>query len=263
MDQQSKKIMNKLTVEQIKTQLAENYSDKLLASLMHDSRKSVLRLVKQAQKKQLKLKKAQQAFEQRFFYEKKFWAAGQELVAGIDEVGRGPLAGPVVAAAVILPHDFDLLQVNDSKQLTRHLREKLYRQIFERAVAIGIGVADNQLIDQINIYQATRIAMKKAVAELEVKPQQLIIDAMQIDCRQIPQLKLIKGDAKSNSVAAASIVAKVWRDQLMASYAETYPGYGFAQNAGYGTAQHLTALKRYGVTPIHRLSFAPVAQYLK
>ncbi|WP_281164953.1 ribonuclease HII [Liquorilactobacillus sicerae] len=253
---------NKLTIKQIKAKLKQHYSTELVASLAADPRIGVQRLVLQARRLQEKQQAVQQKFAQRFVYEQKFWQAGKQLVAGIDEVGRGPLAGPVVAAAVILPHDFSILEVNDSKQLSPHLREKLSHKILAEALAVGIGIADNRQIDQLNIYQATRIAMKKAVANLKIQPQQLIIDAMQIETA-IPQLKLIKADAKSNSVAAASIVAKVWRDRLMVSYDEIYPGYGFAKNAGYGTAQHLAALKNQGITPIHRLSFAPVAKVAK
>lgn len=253
---------DKLTIKQIKAELKQHYSNELVASLTADRRIGVQKLVQQAQRWQARQQIAQQKFAQRFVYEKKFWQAGKQLVAGIDEVGRGPLAGPVVAAAVILPHDFSILAVNDSKQLSSHLREELSSQILATALAVGIGVADNQQIDQLNIYQATRIAMKQAVAALKILPQQLIIDAMQIETA-IPQLKLIKADAKSNSVAAASIVAKVWRDHLMAEYDKIYSGYGFAQNVGYGTAQHLAALKSQGITPIHRLSFAPVAKVAK
>ncbi|MFT9213966.1 ribonuclease HII [Liquorilactobacillus ghanensis] len=247
---------NELTVKDIKKILNDQPTEQQLERFKNDPRKGVQHLLQQFYQKLLRRQEKQQAFALRFKYEKSFWDAGK-LVAGIDEVGRGPLAGPVVAAAVILPQDFAIYQVNDSKQLSRKLREELYPQILLQAQAVGIGVADNRLIDKINIYQATRVAMKKAVNSLNLMPQQLIIDAMQIDS-DIPQLKLIKGDAQSNSVAAASIVAKVWRDHLMEFYDHLYPGYDFAANAGYGTKAHLAGLKAQGVTPIHRLTFTPV-----
>ena len=192
--------------------------------------------------------------------ERSFWNQGIEFVAGIDEVGRGPLAGPVVSAAVVLPHDFYLVDVNDSKQLSEKKREELYKQILEQAIAVGVGVADAHEIDELNIYQATRKAMLQAVQSLQVQPQQLIIDAMEIDT-SIPQLKLIKGDAKSASVSAASIVAKEYRDHLMQFYDCIYPGYDFGHNVGYGTKTHLQGLQQNGITPTHRQSFEPVRKY--
>ena len=164
-------------------------------------------------------------------------------------------------AAVILPHDFNLVAVNDSKQLSAPLREHLYGQILSQAVAVAVGTASNELIDRINIYEATRVAMKEAVDHLAVTPSHLIVDAMQVPV-VLPQERLIKGDAKSASVAAASIVAKVFRDRLMQFYDELYPGYGFGQNAGYGTKEHLAGLDCQGVTPIHRRTFSPVAKRL-
>ncbi len=157
-----------------------------------------------------------------FFYERKYRQEGHQLIAGVDEVGRGPLAGPVVTCAVILPEDFDVIEVNDSKQLSDHQREQLYPQILDQAIAVGVGMQSAQQIDQLNIYQATRVAMLQAVTQLRVQPDQLLIDAMQIDS-DIPQLKLIHGDAKSVSIGAASIVAKVFRDHLMQSYDVLYP----------------------------------------
>ncbi|WP_201330378.1 ribonuclease HII, partial [Lactobacillus nasalidis] len=186
------------------------------------------------------------------------WQQGQ-LVAGVDEVGRGPLAGPVVAAAVVLPQDFSLLEVNDSKKLSPQKRLALYPQILAQAVAVGVGVMDNQVIDRINIYEADRQAMKQAVEALSVRPAALLVDAMNVPV-ELPQVELIKGDAKSNSIAAASIVAKVFRDSLMDDYARLYPQYAFDHNAGYGTKDHLNALRKYGPTPIHRLTFSPVSE---
>ncbi len=178
-----------------------------------------------------------------------------KLIAGIDEVGRGPFAGPVYAAAVILPRDEEILYLNDSKKLSEKKREELYDVIMEKAVAVGIGFRDNKRIDEINILQATFEAMRDAVANLKEKPDLLLNDAVIIPMINIEQVKIIKGDAKSVSIAAASIVAKVTRDRYMAGLDKEYPGYGFAKNKGYGTAEHIKALKELGPTPVHRRSF--------
>lgn len=243
---------------QLRADLADvtTVTDARLISLRADDRKGAQQLYQQIQRRLAKQAAAEAAFQERLHYERPFWARG-ERVAGVDEVGRGPLAGPVITCAAILPPDFDVPLVNDSKQLTPKERERLYPIILAKAEAVSIGVASPQLIDQLNIYQATRVAMQRAVLGLGIAPQHLIVDAMQIPV-DLPQTRLIKGDAKSASVAAASIVAKVFRDHLMVSYDRLYPGYGFAQNAGYGTAEHLTGLADRGVTPIHRRSFAPV-----
>ncbi|WP_203641158.1 ribonuclease HII [Levilactobacillus andaensis] len=235
-------------------------ADPRLDSLAVDSRKGAQQLLGQIKRRLAKAAAAEAAFQHRLHYERPFWERGQ-LVAGIDEVGRGPLAGPVVTSAVILPPDFDIPLVNDSKQLTPKERERLYPLILAQAQAVSIGIGSPQLIDQINIYQATRVAMQRAVLGLGLAPQHLIVDAMQIPV-DLPQTRLIKGDAKSASVAAASIVAKVYRDHLMATYDQLYPGYGFAQNAGYGTAEHLAGLADRGVTPIHRKTFSPVQKII-
>lgn len=249
-----------MKISEIKQKLNDNPSPEFVKELENDQRKGVQVAIQQFYKRQMKIKKQRIEFEKRFHFEKEFWDQGIDLVAGIDEVGRGPLAGPVVSAAVILPHDFDLVEVNDSKQLSDKKRKNLYPLILEKAIAVGIGVADNKLIDEINIYQATKVAMKEALLNLNTLPQQLIIDAMEIDT-SIPQLKLIKGDAKSISVSAASIVAKEYRDNLMIEYDKKYPGYDFANNVGYGTKKHLEGLKTLGVTPIHRKTFEPVAKF--
>lgn len=235
-------------------------NDPLFAQYATDSRAGVQKLITTTQHRLTKLATEKRAFEQRFFYERQFRQQGHQLIAGIDEVGRGPLAGPVVTCAVILPEDFDVIEVNDSKQLSDHQREHLYPQILDQAIAVGIGMASAQQIDQLNIYQATRVAMLAAVNQLQVQPDQLLIDAMQIDT-DIPQLKLIHGDAKSVSIGAASIVAKVFRDHLMQSYDILYPGYEFSHNAGYGTKAHLQGLADLGPSKIHRRTFAPVSNY--
>ncbi|MFT9004796.1 MAG: ribonuclease HII [Liquorilactobacillus hordei] len=245
------------SISEIKTLIANSPSQELLQELVNDTRKGVQNLLIQYQKREDKKQVELKKFKQRFNYEQAFWQEGKQLVCGVDEVGRGPLAGPVVAAAVILPHDFDLIEVNDSKQLTGKTRERLYSQIINQALSFSIGISDNYEIDTVNIYQAARIAMLRAVMGLSLKPQQLIIDAMEIDS-PIEQLKLIKADSKSVSVAAASIVAKVWRDHLMNFYDRLYPQYDFKSNDGYGTRKHLDALNIYGVTPLHRRSFEPI-----
>lgn len=186
-------------------------------------------------------------------YEREYAVCGN--ICGIDEVGRGPLAGPVVAGAVILPKDCDILYINDSKKLSEKKREELYDVIMEKAVATGIGLVSNERIDEINILQATYEAMRMAISKLEVKPDILLNDAVKIPGVKIPQVPIIKGDAKSASIAAASIVAKVERDHFMEKMDEKYPGYGFAGNKGYGSAEHIEALKKLGPTEIHRRSF--------
>lgn len=218
-----------------------------------DERKSVQELVTKARRQIETYEKECARMERMFEYEKQY--AEYSYICGIDEVGRGPLAGPVVAGAVILPEDCRLLYLNDSKQLTAKKREELYPQIMEQAVAVGLGSVSPERIDEINILQATYEAMREAIHKLGVKPDILLNDAVtipQVDIRQIP---IVKGDAKSASIAAASIVAKVTRDRLMVQYDELYPQYGFASNMGYGAAAHIEALKKYGPAPIHRRSF--------
>jgi ribonuclease HII len=177
------------------------------------------------------------------------------LVCGIDEAGRGPLAGPVVAGAVIFDPDCDILYINDSKKLSAAKREELYDEIMDKAFAVGVGIATPQRIDEINILQATYEAMRMAIAELGVTPDVLLNDAVTIPAVEIPQVPIIKGDAKSFSIGAASIIAKVTRDRMMIEYDKQYPEYGFAGHKGYGTKEHYEALRTYGVTPIHRRSF--------
>ena len=188
-------------------------------------------------------------------YENALREAGARYIAGVDEVGRGPLAGPVVTAAVILPADFDVLGVDDSKKLSEKKREELFDLIKEKAVAWAIGMRDPERIDAINILEATKEAMIDAILGLDVEPDHILIDALTLPGVPIPQTGIVKGDAKSVSIAAASILAKVTRDRMMVEYEKTYPGYGFAQNKGYGTAAHYAGLKALGLTPIHRRSF--------
>ena len=187
------------------------------------------------------------------FYEKKY--SGYERICGIDEAGRGPLAGPVVAGAVILPKDCEILGVDDSKKLSAKKRELLYDEIMEKAVAVSVGIVSPERIDEINILQATYEAMREAAAGLGTEPDILLNDAVTIPEVVIPQVPIVKGDAKSVSIAAASIIAKVTRDRIMVEYESRFPGYGFASNKGYGSAEHIEALRRLGPSPIHRNSF--------
>ena len=204
-------------------------------------------------KKQEKLEKELVRLETMKVYENEYSMC--EYICGIDEVGRGPLAGPVVAGAVILPKDVTILYLNDSKKLSEKKRELLYDEIMEKAIATGIGMASPARIDEINILQATYEAMREAISSLKVRPDILLNDAVTIPEVEIPQVPIIKGDAKSVSIAAASIIAKVTRDRLMAEYDSVLPGYDFASNKGYGTKAHIAGLKELGPTPIHRQSF--------
>ena len=186
-------------------------------------------------------------------FEKEY--SDHQAICGIDEVGRGPFAGPVVAGAVILPKDHPILYLNDSKKLSEKKREELYEVILKEAVATGIGMASPARIDEINILQATYEAMRMAISTLSVQPDLLLNDAVTIPEIEIMQIPIIKGDAKSVSIAAASILAKVTRDRLMVEYEKVFPGYDFASNKGYGTKAHIEGLKKFGPTPIHRMSF--------
>ena len=205
------------------------------------------------QRKLEKLQKERERLEAMRSFEHQY--EGYGAVCGIDEVGRGPLAGPVVAGAVILPTDCEILYLNDSKKLSEKKRDLLYDEIMEKAVATGIGVISPARIDEINILQATYEAMRMAISNLKVQPSVLLNDAVTIPLVELPQVPIIKGDAKSVSIAAASIIAKVTRDHMMVEYEEIYPGYSFASNKGYGSAQHIAALKELGPTPIHRRTF--------
>ncbi|MBP3876910.1 MAG: ribonuclease HII [Lachnospiraceae bacterium] len=201
----------------------------------------------------LRLEKETARTESLMVYERRFASKGR--IAGIDEVGRGPLAGPVCACAVILPSDHLILWLNDSKKLSAKKRESLYEVIMAEAVSLGMAMEPPEVIDDINILQATYSAMRKAVMSMKVQPEFLLNDAVTIPGIEIPQCPIIHGDASSVSIAAASIVAKVTRDRLMEEYDALYPMYGFARNKGYGTAEHIAALKKYGPCPIHRRSF--------
>lgn len=227
--------------------------DDIIMSYQDDDRAGVKKLCDSARKKIEAYNNEIIRTEHLKEYEKKYEHLG--YVCGIDEVGRGPLAGPVVTCAVILPKDCKILYLNDSKQLSAQKREELYEVIMREAISVGIGYNSPERIDEINILQATYEAMRESISKLSVKPDVLLNDAVTIPGVDIKQVPIIKGDAKSVSIAAASIVAKVTRDRLMVEYDKVYPGYGFASNKGYGSADHIAALKKLGKTPIHRNSF--------
>lgn len=194
-------------------------------------------------------------------FENELYESGIKYIAGIDEVGRGPLVGPVVTAAVILPRDFYDERINDSKKLTEKKRELLYDVIMENAVSVGIGISSEDVIDDINILEATKKAMIEAVNNLSVKPEHLLIDAVKLNV-DIPQTSIIKGDAKSESIAAASIIAKVTRDRMMIELDKEHPEYDFKHNKGYGTKKHIEAIEKYGILKEHRKTFAPCDKYV-
>ena len=231
----------------------EDELPKLIDIYGDDPRSGVLKLVESGKKRLEALKKERDRIEKLRVYEKQY--EGYEYICGIDEVGRGPLAGPVVAGAVILPKGCRILYINDSKQLSEKKREELYQVIQEQALCCAVGYATPERIDEINILQATYEAMRDAVNKLVPMPDILLNDAVKIPGMSIPQVPIIKGDAKSITIGAASIIAKVTRDRLMAGYARIFPEYDFASNKGYGSSAHIQALKKYGPTPIHRKSF--------
>lgn len=245
--------MSKKITEIAEEFLSASSREPLYAQYAEDARQGVQKLIEKYKKQDAALKKERERLEHMRSFEREYAAKG--LICGIDEAGRGPLAGPVVAGAVILPPDCEILYLNDSKQLSAKKRELLYDEIMEKAVAVGIGMSSPARIDEINILQATYEAMQEAVAKLGVVPDLLLNDAVTIPKMKIAQVPIIKGDAKSVSIAAASIIAKVTRDRLMEEYDQVLPGYGFAQNKGYGSREHIDALKENGPTPIHRRSF--------
>ena len=247
------------TIKEVKERLAmiDELDHPLFEELILDGRAGVQAAISKRKRELQKQVDEDLRLEKMLAYEKELYTQGIHLIAGVDEVGRGPLAGPVVAAAVILPKNCKIPGLNDSKKIPKSKHKEIYEAVLQNAVAIGIGVKDNHVIDQVNIYEATKLAMMEAIGQLEPQPQHLLIDAMRLDL-PISQTSIIKGDANSLSIAAASIVAKVTRDQMMEEFDREYPGYDFAQNAGYGTANHLAGLDQLGVTPIHRRSFEPV-----
>ncbi|MGT2771320.1 ribonuclease HII [Streptococcus marimammalium] len=248
-----------LTIKEIKSLLTpiNEIDDPIFQKFSDDKRIGVQNLI-QKKRKEIKQEKDElKRLEQMLSYERNLYQKGFSFVCGVDEAGRGPLAGPIVAAAVILPINTIIDGLNDSKKIPKKKHKAIYQLVMDKALSIGISIIDNNVIDDINIYQASKLAMLDAVSKLDTIPDFLLIDAMSLDC-DIPQEAIIKGDAKSLSIAAASIVAKVTRDQLMSDYHIQYPAYDFVNNAGYGTKTHLDAIKNHGITPIHRKSFEPI-----
>ena len=195
-------------------------------------------------------------------YERKLKEKGIHLIGGIDEVGRGPLVGPVVAACVILPDHFSLDGLTDSKKLSEKKREEFYDKIMDQAIAVGVGIIDEKKIDEVNIYEATKLAMKEAVRNCKIKPEHVLIDAMPLDI-EIPTTSIIKGDIKSITISAASVIAKVVRDRMLVELDKKYPMYDFKNNKGYPTKKHLEAIEKYGIINEHRRSYGPVKKYLE
>ncbi|MBJ8026642.1 ribonuclease HII [Bacillus cereus group sp. N21] len=256
--------MQKITIQEAECVLQEikNEEDERFQVLLKDERKGVQKLILKWYKQKELAQKEKEKFLEMSKYEKALREKGLTYIAGIDEVGRGPLAGPVVTAAVVLPEDFYTPGLNDSKKLSEAKRERFYDEIKEQAIAIGVGIVSPQVIDEINIYQATKRAMLDAIANLACTPEHLLIDAMKLPT-PIPQTSIIKGDAKSISISAASIIAKVTRDRMMKELGKEHPAYGFEQHMGYGTKQHLQAIEMYGVLEEHRKTFAPIKDMIQ
>ena len=230
----------------------------LFEKYKEDTRSGVRKLLEQLHKKEEAYQKELLRTEKMKEFERKYEDLG--YVCGIDEVGRGPLIGSVVAACVVLPRDFVLEGLTDSKKLSEKKRDEFYKVIEDKAIAIGIGIVDERKIDEVNIYEATKIAMKEAIKNTGIKLDHVLIDAMPLDI-DVDTTSIIKGDAKSISIAAASVIAKVTRDKMMYDLDKIYPMYDLAHNKGYGTKKHIEAIKKYGITKYHRLSYKPVSDY--
>ncbi len=231
--------------------------NEIFEELSADRRASVQRLLRRYSKELAE----RQRLKELYHYEYEAQQEGAAYIAGVDEAGRGPLAGPVVVAAAILPVGLYIPKLNDSKKLSAKVRDELFDIIKEKAIAYAIATVDEKIIDRDNIYRATVGGMYEAVGKLDPQPQKVLVDAVPLDRLKMPSLSLIKGDARSASIAAASVLAKVTRDRFMEEYDREYPEYGFARHKGYGTADHLAALKEFGPCPIHRRSFSPVSEY--
>lgn len=245
------------SIAEIKAELLESSGtrrEELLAACAQDERKGVRNLVEFIRKKERALEREKHRLEEMKYFERKY-AGGYQIICGVDEAGRGPLAGPVVAGACVLPLDAQILYLNDSKKVNPNRREALFDEIREKAVSYGVGIVSPERIDKINILQATYEAMAQAVLQLNVRPDLLLVDAVTIPQLSVTQMGIVRGDAKSVSIAAASILAKVTRDRLMVEYDRMYPEYGFAGHKGYGSAAHVDAIREFGPCPIHRRTF--------
>ena len=262
-DLQRVKKMKLVTIAEVEQQLTnlKTESDPFFKKIQLDERKGVQQLIHRWQKRMEQERQLQDKFIEMKVYENKWRAEGYKYIAGVDEVGRGPLAGPVVAAAVVLPEDFFLPGIDDSKKISEKKRNEYDEIIRREAIAVSVAKIDAAEIDRVNIYEATKKAMIAAIVSLDPNPEVLLIDAMKLETPFVVE-SIIKGDAKSVSIAAASIVAKVARDSLMVELSKQFPEYGFQQNMGYGTREHIQAIQRHGITPYHRKSFAPVKDWL-
>lgn len=249
-------------IEQLLFEQQEAMDEETWQKLQGDDRKGVRRLLERYEKLRLQRRELEQKYETMSSYEKALWEKGYTYIAGIDEVGRGPLAGPVVTAAVILAPERRIIGLDDSKKLTEKKREALFEEIYEKAEAVCIGIASPREIDDLNIYQAAKAAMVKAVEGLPVRPDYLLVDAMTLPL-DIGQESIIKGDSASISIAAASIIAKVTRDRMMVELGEKHPLYGFEKHMGYPTKEHIEAIDKHGVIDEHRRSFAPVSERIR
>jgi len=247
-----------MKIEEIRTILAGSPSEEALALFRADPRKGVQKLLAAYEKRQAAARAETARLERLMAPERTFWEKGVEYVAGCDEAGRGPLAGPLVTAAVILPHTIDLPGLNDSKQVTPRRREALYDEIRAQAVAITVSILGPREIDEMNIYQAARYAMTQCLTHLSTRPGQALTDAMPLDLPGLPVLDMVRGDSRSAAIAAASIIAKVTRDRIMTELDGKYPQYGFAGHKGYGSQLHMQALAQYGPSPWHRRSYEPL-----
>lgn len=230
-----------------------------MALIKTDERKGVKQLLKRYQKKQIELSQQKKDLNEKKLFDRSFLAQSQ-YIAGVDEAGRGPLAGPVVAAAVILPDDFFLLGLDDSKQISLKNRLAFFEYIQKEAISYHISVIDNDIIDRVNIYEATKLAMKDALEQLKVQPESALIDAVELEGLSYPTHAIIKGDAKSLAIAAASILAKVTRDKMMDEISDEFPMYHFSNHKGYGTKEHMQAIEDYGFCKYHRKSFSPIRE---
>lgn len=247
-----------MTLEQIKTILRDNPTDSVLQELANDSRTGVKKLLASYYRQIDLQQQEQERLRVMYKYERDLYNKGLEYIAGVDEAGRGPLAGPLVVAAVILPKEHFFSGLNDSKKVSEKTRERLYEEITKQAITIKVEIISSKIIDEINIYQATILGMQRVLTGLQVKPEAALIDAMPLTNMPFYTISLVHGDSLSASIAAASIIAKVTRDRIMGQLDTQYQGYGFSKNKGYGTKEHLDALVSFGFTPEHRVSFEPL-----
>ena len=247
-----------MTINEIKELLSHEPTAELIAELAQDKRVAVQKLLQSYHKRIEKAALEKERFYKMLSYERQYYGEGAKLIAGVDEAGRGPLAGPLVIAAVILPEDVFISGLNDSKQISASKRDKLYDEVLQKAISVSVNIVSISNIDELNIYRATQVGMSEVLLSLDVRPDVALIDAMPVEAEDIKTVSLVHGDALSASTAAASIVAKVTRDRIMEKLAVLYPAYGFAGNKGYGSKEHMQAIKNEGATSWHRRSYEPV-----